>query len=110
MLVRLSEIRFPQTKNCLSYLSARQRWIDWWIRTIQKYVSEAVVPVIEAGFAHRARLEGDLIASPHNTLRSPPLETRIMADNQHSMLKEVDTHSEIESPTLSLQMIISFNR
>ena len=31
MLVRLSEIRFPRTENCLSYLSACQQWIDWWI-------------------------------------------------------------------------------
>ena len=29
MLVKLSEIGFPQTVICLSYLSARQQWIDW---------------------------------------------------------------------------------
>ena len=65
-LVRLSEIRFPETPHCLSYLSSRQKWIDWWIRVIQKYVSESVVCGIEAGFAHRARLAHELFTAPHN--------------------------------------------
>ena len=73
LLVRLAGIRFPETDNCLSYLSARQQWIDWWIRIIQKQVSEAVVPGIEAGFAHRATLAGAMAASPNNTWASPPV-------------------------------------
>ena len=73
MLVRLAEIRFPETENSLSYLSARQQLIDWWIRIIQKQVSEAVVPGIEAGFAHRATLAGALVTSPNNTWASPPV-------------------------------------
>ena len=73
MFVRLAGKRFPQTDDCLSYLSARQQWIDWWIRIIQKQVSEAVVPGIEAGFAHRATLAGAMAASPNNTWASPPV-------------------------------------
>ena len=49
VMVRLAGIPFPETPHCLSYLSARQKWIDWWIRIIQKNVSEAVVTGIEAG-------------------------------------------------------------
>ena len=71
MLIRLAGIRFPQTDDCLSYLSARQQWIDRWIRIIQKQVSEAVVPGIEAGFAHRATLAGAMVTSPNNTWASP---------------------------------------
>ena len=70
-LVRLSEIRFPETPHCLSYLSSRQKWIDWWIRVIQKYVSESVVCGIEAGFAHRARLAHELFTAPHNQPKLP---------------------------------------
>ena len=102
MLIRLSKVRFPQTNNCLSYLSARQRWIDWWIRIIQKYVSEAVVQGIEAGFAHRNRLAADLAASPHNTLRSPPLKFRKLAGQGDSMHQENVTQQalkEIQSPS-----------
>ena len=36
-------------------------------------VSEAVVPGIEAGFAHRATLAGAMAASPNNTWASPPV-------------------------------------
>ena len=80
VLVRLAAIRFPETPHCLSYLSARQKWIDWYIRVIQKNVSEAVVAGIEAGFAHRARLAQDLVASPRNTLKSPPQRVNIQID------------------------------
>ena len=65
---RLSEIRFPETPHCLSYLSARQKWIGWWIRVIQKYISESVVCGIEAGFKHRARLANDLLTASHNQM------------------------------------------
>ena len=68
---RLSEIRFPETPHCLSYLSARQKWIGWWIRVIQKYISESVVCGIEAGFKHRARLANDLLTASHNQMGSP---------------------------------------
>ena len=61
-----TEIRFPETPHCLSYLSARPKLIDWWIRVIHKYVSKAVVCGIEAGFTHRARLANDLLTAPHN--------------------------------------------
>ena len=64
-LVRLAEVRFPETDKCLSVLSAQQRWIDWWIRIVQKHVSEVVVPGIDAGFAHRARLASALATSPY---------------------------------------------
>ena len=80
VLVRLAAIRFPETPHCLSYLSARQQWIDWYIRVFQKNVSEAVVAGIEAGFAHRARLAQDLVVSPRNTLRSPPQRLNIQID------------------------------
>ena len=83
MLVRLSEIRFPQTDNCLSYLSARQKWIDWWIRIIQKQISEAVVPGIEAGFAHRAKLAGENTVSPIKSLRSPPLDHSVLMEKRY---------------------------
>jgi hypothetical protein len=77
-LLRLSEIRFPETPHCRSYLSARQKCIDWWIRVIQKYVSESVVCGIEAGFTHRARLANDLLTAPHNQhgspLQRPPIQ------------------------------------
>ena len=52
-----------------------KKWIDWWIRIIQKYVSEAVVTGIEAGLTHRSRLAQDLIMSPHNSLTSPKAYT-----------------------------------
>jgi hypothetical protein len=68
---RLSEIRFPEAPHCLSYLSARQKWIGWWIRVIQKYISESVVCRIEARFKHRARLADDLLTASHNQMGSP---------------------------------------
>ena len=51
-MVKFSEVRFPEMPHCLNYLSARQKWIGWWIRIIQKYVSGVIVQGIEAGFAH----------------------------------------------------------
>ena len=59
----LYEIRFPETPHCLCYLSARQKWIGWWIRVIQKYISESVVCGIEAG--------NDLLTASHNQMGSP---------------------------------------
>ena len=69
--IKLSEVRFPETPYCLGYLSAKQKWIYWWIRIILKYVSEAIVQGIAAGIVHRARLAHDLAMSPHNALKSP---------------------------------------
>ena len=90
VLVRLAEIRCPETPHCLSYLSARQKWIDWYIRVIQKNVSEAVVAGIEEGFAHRARLAQDLAVSPRNPLRSPTRRPFIqIADKKWEIKSEV---------------------
>ena len=96
MLVRLAGIRFPQTDNCLSYLSARQQWIDWWIRIIQKQVSEAVVPGIEAGFAHRATLAGAMTTSPNNTCRSPPVDHCAQAPIVSGHLRRKGRENSIE--------------
>ena len=81
----------------MSYLSARQKWMEWWIRIIQKYVSEAIVLGIEAGFAHRARLAGDLITSPYNTLKSPPIMSITRTHNHELTPQEMD-HQTVTAP------------
>ena len=53
---KLAVIRFPETPHCRSYLSARQQWIDWWIRIIQKNVSEAVALLCSFGLTNRYTL------------------------------------------------------
>ena len=100
VLVRLSEIRFPETPHCLSYLSARQQWIDWWIRIIQKTVSEAVVTGIEASFAHRARLAQDLAASPRNLLKSPTQRPHIQIADKKWELEAETTLTRTTSPII----------
>ena len=91
-LARLSQIRFPPTENCLSYLSARQQWIDWQTRIIQKQVSEAIVPGIEAGLAHRAQMAGNMTGSPNTTLKSPAMDYRSARYSECRRCSGADQH------------------
>ena len=97
VMVKLAGVQFSETPHCLSYLSARQKWIDWWIRIIQKNVSEAVVTGIEAGFAHRARLAQDLAMSPQNPLRSPSRGQYIQIANKKWEVEERTSNHQTTS-------------
>ena len=51
---RLAKIKFPSppygymtnTKGTLSYLAARSRWAEWWLRIIMRTMSDAVAKPI----------------------------------------------------------------
>ena len=54
---RLAKIKFPSppygymtnTKGTLSYLAARSRWADWWLRIIMRTMFDALAKPITSG-------------------------------------------------------------
>jgi hypothetical protein len=48
---RLATIKFPApiTAGSLSYLAARQRWADWWMRIFQRNILDVVAKSIASG-------------------------------------------------------------
>ena len=122
LLNRLAEIKFPTplTGGSLSYIAARQRWMDWQMRICQRNVLNGVAKSIASGlrifraylptalpmdYATKAANIAPLTRYPHIPARIPALDGSDSASDAEPQFSE-DEHSSSDDPGSTPTIIV----
>ena len=93
---RLAEIKFPTpiTAGSLSYLAARQRWVDWWMRIFQRNTFN----VVAKSLASRIRIFNDFVptALPMDYADKAADNAPFVRHSHSQALDSLDSEVEVE--------------